>query len=122
MPTDYVIDVPRRVIFSTTTGNSSLQEIKEHHTRLMQDPSFAPSFNQLLDLRQLEGHNATTADLMALAERNVFGAGSRRAIVVSQDVHYGLARMFEMMRQGEEEIMVFRDIAEARQWLGLENT
>jgi hypothetical protein len=120
MPTDYVIDPERRVVFSTTTGASNAAEFMDHQARLRSDPAFAPDFNQLFDLRELEEHAATTTDLQMMAQHSAFGAGSRRAVVVSKDVHYGMARMFDMMRHGQGEIMIFRDIAEARKWLGLE--
>ncbi len=120
MPADYVIDTQRRTVFSSATGISNTAEIMEHQRKLLADPAFVPDFNQLFDLRDLQSHTATTSDLQLMAQQEVFGPGSRRAIVVSKDVHYGMARMFEMMRQGPEKIAVFRDIDEARRWLGLE--
>lgn len=120
MPVRYRIDVPQRVVFSTITGNTNFAEMMEHQKSLSTDPAFSPTLNQLVDARAAESYSSTTTDLQLLAEQNIFGEGSRRAIVVSKDVHYGMARMFEMMRQGDDEIMVFRDLDQAREWLGLE--
>jgi hypothetical protein len=42
----------------------------------------------------------------------------RAAIVVDQDVHFGLTRMFEMLsEQPGVEKRVFRDYDQAREWL-----
>ena len=120
MATDYTIDPQRRIVFSTTHGVGSAREFMAHQQQLRDDPLFAPDFHQLYDLRNLENHDATTTDLQRLAAQSAFGAGSRRAFVVSKDVHFGMVRMFELMREGGDHIMVFRDMAEARRWLGLD--
>jgi hypothetical protein len=120
MATDQTIDVARRTVFTTIHGATSAAEMLALQRRLLADPAFKPDFNQLVDARDAESNNSCTNDLHAMAQQNVFGAGSRRGIVVSKDVHYGMARMFEMMRDGQDEIMVFRDIDEARRWLGLD--
>lgn len=47
-------------------------------------------------------------------------ASGKTAFVAQKDILYGLARMFEIQsrfREAPFKIMVFRNIAEARQWL-----
>ena len=47
---------------------------------------------------------------------------ARRAVVVSTDVAFGLARMFGTYREtisSKDQIRIFRDIRDAEQWLGL---
>ncbi len=42
-------------------------------------------------------------------------------MVAEKDVSFGMARMYEMLREAEpDQIKVFRDMAEARRWLGLD--
>ena len=44
----------------------------------------------------------------------------KTAFVADSDVIYGLSRMFEMLRHDSpEEIRVFRNIDEAKRWLGI---
>ncbi len=51
----------------------------------------------------------------------LFDEKSRRAIVADKDITFGMARMYEVFREdAPEEIKLFRDIAEARRWLGLD--
>lgn len=48
------------------------------------------------------------------------GPGTRVAVVVSADLHFGLARMFQMLRAGSPvEYGVFRSGAEGERWLGV---
>jgi hypothetical protein len=45
---------------------------------------------------------------------------SRRAFVVTSDVAFGLARMFDILtKERGHEIHVFTTMPEARQWLGM---
>ena len=55
------------------------------------------------------------------AERNVFWPCARRGILVSNDVEYGFARMFEMLREnaGEKGIRVFGILDDAVAWIFL---
>jgi hypothetical protein len=49
-----------------------------------------------------------------------FGAGARRAIVVGSDVVYGMARMYQILRDtAPDHLEVFRDLASNVAWLGL---
>jgi hypothetical protein len=121
MPVDYRIDSERRIVFSTGTGAVTVQEILAYQQRLRQDPAFSADFNQLFDYRTVSAEQLRTTDIQGLAETDVFSPGSRRAFVVSEDVTFGLARMFEMFRDSNERIVVFRNINEARRWLGLDD-
>jgi len=68
-------------------------------------------------------HTTTAAlsadDIRKLAERRVFWPCSRRAFLVSGDLLFGLARMFEMLREnaGDEGIRVFRRLDDALEWI-----
>ena len=47
-------------------------------------------------------------------------SGSRWAIVADSDVVFGMARMYSILRSdGSAETEVFRDVEEARAWLGV---
>jgi hypothetical protein len=54
-----------------------------------------------------------------LAQRSIFSPQSRRAIIMTSDAAYGLARMFEILREaaGEHGIRVFRNLDEALDWI-----
>jgi hypothetical protein len=51
-------------------------------------------------------------------KRETYG-GMRTALVVSTRIHYGIARMYEQSLEAssKSEIMVFRDLNSALQWI-----
>jgi len=54
-----------------------------------------------------------------MAYRTFFSSDSRRAILVPNEHAYGLARMFEILREaaGDRGIRVFRKLEEALDWV-----
>ena len=121
MAWSYQIDPERGIVFSVFDGTTTDADVSAHQKALSADPAFEPGFSQLLDFRGVTSVRLTAAGVRAVAEAKNFGAGSRRAIVVASNVAYGMARMFEILRDPEPDtVEVFRDLAEARRWLGLD--
>ncbi len=78
-------------------------------------------YRQLIDARSLERAEITTEVIRDLAHASPGAPEARRAFVVASDLAFGLARMFEIQRaDAPEEICVFRDMGQARTWLGLD--
>jgi len=119
MPTFYKIDKERRVVISSGSGVVTLADGMAHQQRLLNDPDFDPSFSQIADFAQITQFEISASDLEKLAEKNIFSAQSRRALIVPTDVGFGLGRMFEIMREnlGEENIRIFRNLDEALDWV-----
>jgi hypothetical protein len=119
MPATYEIDKQRRLVISTAWEHFTVADALAHQDKLLKDPDFDPSFSQLMDFTQVTQIDLEASDVRRLAERTVFSANSRRAIVAASDLAYGLSRMFEMLREnaGENGIRVFRDLDEAVDWL-----
>ena len=120
MPGSYVLDISLRLVLSRAWGVLTAEELLAHASALGKDPRFEPDFNQLSDLRDVRGVALASPDIRDLARLNPFGAGARRAIVSATDEVFGLSRMYEMVRdQPSDEIIVFRDLPPALEWLGL---
>ena len=119
MPASYEIDRERRLVISTATGPFLMADGLAHQERLRIDPDFDPGFSQLMDLTAVTEYEIGVAEIQVLAQRGLFSSVSRRAIVVQNDLGYGLARMFEMFREnaGELGIRVFRDRQKALEWV-----
>lgn len=121
MPADYRIDAQRRLISSAGRGAVTDDDLRGHQARLRSDPAFDPSYDQLWDFSQVTRIEVTSEALRELAGSRSFKAGARRAMVTPSDVGFGLARMFQILHdEAPEELRVFRDLGEARSWLGLE--
>lgn len=120
MPADYRIDIPNNLVFSFGTGLLTIDDLIGHQRRLRSDPAFKPTLNQLTDFCSVSELNVTADGIRQMSEASFFAPTSRRAIVVDRDVLYGLARMYEILRdRGPEQISVFRSYPEALAWLGL---
>ena len=115
----YKIDKERRLVLSSAAGVFTKEDVLGHMERLSKDPDFDPDFSQLIDFRQVTAFEIGPEDVRQLAERNLFSAHSRRALLVKDDLQFGLARMFEIHRelQGETGIRVFRSLDEALGWI-----
>lgn len=119
MPVTYTIDAARRLVLTRAEGLVTAEDFMDHGKRLGEDPGFDPSFSQLLDCSDVAQLELSTEALRGMAKFRLFGAGSRRAVVAPRDLHYGLARMYEMLRfDSPEEVQVFRSLEDARFWLG----
>jgi hypothetical protein len=120
MPASYRIDTVAGVVFITHSGRVSDEDILTNQQRLREDPQFLPTLDHLVDARDVTEQAITAHGVRALASANIYAPGSRRAIVVSDDVTYGYTRMFQILRdRGPEEIQIFRSLADARRWLVL---
>jgi len=115
----YKIDKERRLVMTTVSGVMNVADGLAHQKKLRNDPDFDPGFSQLMDFTHSTRIDLSREDIHRLAQTNLFSPDSRRAILVRSDVAYGLARMFELLRDtmGEHGIRVFRDLDEALDWV-----
>jgi hypothetical protein len=119
MPAFYKIDKQRKLVMSKGTGVLTMTEALAHQRKLLKDPDFDPSYSQLLDVTHVTDVDLSTEDIRRLAVTKVFSADSRRAILVNNDLQFGLSRMFEVFREnmGETGIRVFRNLDDALDWV-----
>jgi len=106
-------------------GRVDFISLKTYLFELYDDPNFDGSLNSLWDLSQAEG----IADLSLEEIRAVvLLVGSkwhtnvrvRSALVVSHDLDFGIARMYEIQLGAEtaNDIRVFKNVEEAQEWVG----
>ena len=121
MPGAFEIDTANEIVFGHVTGNLVEAELFTLQDALRSDPAFKPHFRQLIDFTAVTEADVSTEAVRRLAIGNPFGPGARRAFVAPLPLVFGLARMFEMLiEQGRDEVQVFRELPEARRWLGLD--
>ena len=121
MPASYQIDKSLGLIITKGQGVLTGQDIRTHRQRLLDDSNFDPSYNQIIDLRDVVKFAVAAAEMSGIATDSIFNEKSRRAIVAEKDVNFGMARMYEMYGEADpSQVIVFRDMAEARRWLGLD--
>jgi len=122
MDASYDFDSERRVVIVTIHGKLTDQGLLEGYDRLTEDPRFRPDHCQLVDLRGAVGAEVTDRGVRALVERPPeFAPTSRRAIVVSSKLGFGMSRMYALLRAGDAgEVQVFTELDAAKQWLGID--
>jgi len=124
MPAFFEIEKDHRLVITSASGVVTMAEALAHNQKLRKDPDFDPSFSQLIDLSNVTKIELNREDILTLAQDPILSDNSRRAILATGDLTFGLARMFEMFREskGKETIRVFRNRDEARAWALGKNT
>lgn len=116
------IDAARGVVLVTAVGEVSGEELGDAGKALIARPDYDPKLNSLWDLRALE-FVGDVAPLRTLAEfvkqPGVIEEPIRAALVVSRDLEFGIARLFQSHAdEAPVKYQVFRDMDEARAWVG----
>ncbi len=119
MPADYQIDKTQDLVLSRAWGALNRADLIGHGERLRGDPGFKPHYRQLWDFTEITKSELSYTELAAMAKISVFAPTTRRAMLAPVDVVFGMARMFQMLRESEGEtgIRVFRKRSEALRWL-----
>jgi len=117
MPAEYRIDRSKRLVMSRAWGVLTDQDLVDNRTALFADPGFEPALDQVYDLSEVTEMKVSSTVLLHLAMSSRFSPTARRAVVVTSDVAYGMARMYAMLTGHEDTVQVFRDRPSADRWL-----
>lgn len=124
MSIEYEIDRKRGVVFTRCYDTVSVADMTDTAVRMRNDPEFKPDHRQLIDLSEVNRVTASFDELyhFALDNGDPFSGSSRRAVVAPQHFTYGIARMYQGVREDKDQgrFRVFRTMPEARDWLALE--
>jgi len=101
------------LIFTTAEGSVMFDDIRGHQDRLLADPDFDASFDQLIDTTAVTKFDISANEARILAERCIVSPASRRAFVATEPHIFGLGRMMEIYREGPEyaDVQVFYSMA-----------
>lgn len=123
MPLDYQIDSIQKLVRSRAWGVLTDAETRDHYQRIADDPTFRPTFHMLCDLRGVSELDVAPRHLRDLARLSTFAPQAQRAFVVHADEQFGVARMLQAFCELEgADVAVFRSLAEAERWLGIQVT
>ncbi len=121
MPATYRLDQERRLVVFTLAGVVTAAELDAVRARIRADPGFDPSFSVLADASALNPA-ALTGEVVRARAAAPPPNRMRVAIVAPADAVFGIARMYQMMVEGNgNPIGVFRATDEAMAWLASEN-
>ena len=122
MPMSYTIDQARNLVVTVALGALGDADIMQHKAALRDDPRVTPDMKELSDVRGIERLDVTEVGIrqMTRFDRDAGASvgGNTLAIVATEDVIFGMARMYEMLTEEHvRTVQVFRDIDEATRWL-----
>ena len=123
MPITTSIDSKTGLRTHVATGTLTPDELDAELREAYRRPDFRPEGDSLFDAREAQLGAFAGAEIRHLVETVLKYRGSppgtRTAIVVGRDLVFGLARMFAQQLEAQlpSDVMVFRDMDEARAWL-----
>jgi hypothetical protein len=115
------IDQDKHAVYSTVTGEITMEEIRADMVRLAAEPLYSPDMPGIVDMRNATAQ-LTTDELRqitdALKQSPRVVSRTRRALLVGSDMAEGLYRLFATLAaDGRTEYRVFRDEGMARDWV-----
>ena len=124
MPVRYRVDTALGVVFAEASGPVRDEDLLDYARKMAGDPQLRSGLRELIDLRGADLRAITSEAVREVAA--IFAAHDstsptgRIAIVAPADSSYGLSRMYQAYREpAPVDLRVFREIGEARAWLGL---
>lgn len=110
---------------SSLDGEVDDRILLEAYERLYRGPDWRPGYSELADLRRCDMRQVTADGLRRLSRLAQSAVGDaavsfRTAVVVEDDLPFGLARMYGTFADTlAEDVQVFRDEGEAIEWLAV---
>ncbi len=118
MPATFEIDHDHRLVRSRAWGVLVDDDLAHTQSGLRDDPAFEPDYRQLFDFTEVTDVRVTRDGLLSLAARSPFDPASRRAMVVSSDLSFGMVRMYQMLSGRDPDFFrPFRTVDAAIRWL-----
>lgn len=122
MPVLHALDPELGVYVITLRGMLTDEELVEAAGRMLGDPGRPLGIPELVDARDVQVQEASSRAIREVAEMYSRDPrpeeGVRIAFVAPADVAFGLARMYEALRQqSAAEFRTFRQMDEAVAWL-----
>lgn len=125
MPITFSIDPSKKIIFTMVTGPLLDSDPVRYLSAVLKHPAYRPGFSALVACKNVEIGSFSTSSIRRLgmftrdAEQEL--RDSRVALVAHQPVVYGLARMYQLVRDPPYEFQVFRELSAAEAWLGVDS-
>ncbi len=121
MPGSYLIDVPRRIVFSRGWGVLLDADIASHADALRADRRFDPAFRQITDFLEVSEIRLTSASIQHVAAHNPFRPDARRGFAVALDRGFELLHMYGLYTVADaNQFGIFRALGPAMEWIGLD--
>ncbi len=121
MPIDFLILPEHELVLTKAVGRLTGAELIDQAYATRDHPSYRPTFRQLVDVRAVDPDSEVDGEaIRRLARLRWYAPTARRATVATADIAFGLARMYQLLREEHPSAMqVFRELDEALEYLDL---
>ena len=116
------IDMSKRLVVSTFSGEVDDAELVNHVSAIRSHPDFDPSFSEIIDFSGITGGKISTSAVETMSQRpSIYNSTSMHVIIAPQDFMFGLARMSQVLAEKTKpNVLVVRTIEEAYKFMKLE--
>jgi hypothetical protein len=127
MPITYRIDRERRLVIATGGGVITDAEVFGYQQEVWSRPENS-AYNELIDMTGVSDIEFVSPERVAKlanlsSSMDAPGSPSKLAIIATNDLHFGLGRMYqahrEMAKESTKAVRVFRSREVALEWLGV---
>ena len=125
MPVEYQIDHDQRLVQAKAFGVVTIQDLIAYQREVWSRKDVA-GYDELLDASQIQKALDLTGDnlqeiAMLASSMDLEKGITKFAIVVSNDLYYGLGRMYEtyrsLQKSNVKQVAVFRSVKDALAWI-----
>ncbi|MFL6575383.1 MAG: STAS/SEC14 domain-containing protein [Povalibacter sp.] len=120
MPFTYSIDLPNNLIRQQLWGRITTVDLREIASMMWRDPQYRKKLHILADMRDAQAD----VSYEEMLEYTHFLSGKsdigRQAIVVSRQLEFGMARMYQQVTEHNvlrADLRVFLDMKAAEEWI-----
>lgn len=123
MPIKLKYDELLKILTAEVSGLVVIEDFYKIAPQIVSDPRFSSNVNMIWDVRQMDSASFTREFAESLIKLRVQIADkrgdARLAIVASDDLAYGMSRMYQGMTEGDfrQSLNVFREPEEASAWI-----
>jgi|SRR5262245_39414023 len=118
MPATFKIDTTLRIVASLLEGTITDDDLVSLQGGMRSHPDYSRHFHQILLVTRVSNLAVSALGLQNIHDARV--PGTLWAIVAESGAPYGMARMFQALREGPQTIEVFREMSKACEWLSLD--
>jgi len=111
------VDIERQLVTVKFGNRVTAEEIGKYVEKLLVQPSFQPTFSEIVDIREAKDIDLQADDFLKLADQvDPFSPEAKRAFVVRTTVQNHAVRMHKILRS-QRNIGIFQTLEEAERWI-----
>ena len=117
LSTEFVVDTQHKRVSVKFGKKLTFKDIERYSKLLQLNPSFQPTYAEIVDLTDVEELELEAEEFLKLADKvDPFSPEAKRAFVARTSVQNHAARMHKVLRT-QRNIEIFRSVQDAERWI-----